>query len=61
MILHCFFPIDDISAVPILSLTNIHSFSAIGLNSNNCIWSDKNGVLVHNKFESQYEAQNIVN
>jgi len=60
MVLDIFLGTEVVIAAHIIGLTNRLSFSALNLNSDRDIWSDRNGLLVYKDFETKYESQDIV-
>ena len=60
MVLGDFLSTDVVIASHIIGLTNRLSLSALNLNPDNDIWSERNGLLVYKDIESKYESQDIV-
>ena len=60
MVLDKFFSTNVVTASHIIGLTNRLSLTALNLNPDSDIWSDRNGLLLYQDFEYKYESQDIV-
>ncbi len=60
MVLNVYFESHMVVAAHIIGMTNRNCLALLNLDVDHDIWSDRNGLLIHEEFEKRFEAQEIV-